>query len=391
MTSRLNSTEKGMLARGVPSNIAKELTTAGHTLSALRSKSSSELVSLGIPEHVAGNILSGRPPIPPATLLKLLFNNKWTCCVCRDHSKPVVIHHIKPWATSRSHDADNLVVLCPIHHDAAHTKRELTQSLTQTKLRDTKRLWEEQVKQDDSIVIRKAAQTFGEYWQFFNLSRLHEIAEHQGIGLTSLKHYTEARQAGILDDDGSLVSERSESVYAYTGRYARLRYNFARDLFLRVLNCISIENVSDRFDRGDIGNTIIQNDFIYVEGAHTFCHLNNLTAGAGQEVQGTRSANSVRIVYTFDRWYATSSSAHSQWLSGRHVVGSFCRVGDISREDGDVVIKCTVLAICTELPEQRSRSYVSESLFPHIRSLNDSEDGWMDEELDESSDESGSF
>jgi hypothetical protein len=188
-----------------------------------------------------------------------------------------------------------------------------------------------------------------------------------------------------------LVPERSESVYAYTGRYARLRYNYARDLFLRVLDCVSIENVSDRFDRGDIGNTIVQNDLIYVEGAHTFRHLNNLTAGAGQEVQGTRSANSVRIVYTFDRWYATSSSAHSLWLSGRHVVGSFCRVGGISREDGDVVIKCTVLAICTELPEQRSRSYVSESLFPHIRSLNDTEDGLMDEELDESSDESGSF
>lgn len=391
MTSRLNSTEKGMLARGVPSNIAKELTTAGHTLSALRSKSSSELVSLGIPKHVAGNILSGRPPIPPATLLKLLFNNKWTCCVCRDYSKPVVVHHIKPWATSRSHDADNLAVLCPNHHAEAHAKNELTQSLTPTRLQDIKQRWEVQVKRDDSIILRKAAQTVGEYWQFFNLSRLHEIAEHQGIDLTLLKHYTAAHQAGILDGDGSLVPERSESVYAYTGRYARLRYNYARDLFLRVLDCVSIENVSDRFDRGDIGNTIVQNDLIYVEGAHTFRHLNNLTAGAGQEVQGTRSANSVRIVYMFDRWYATSSSAHSLWLSGRHVVGSFCRVGGISREDGDVVIKCTVLAICTELPEQRNRSYVSESLFPHIRSLNDTEDGLMDEELDESSDESGSF
>lgn len=380
-----------MLARGVPSNIAKELTTAGHTLSALRSKSSSELVSLGIPEHVAENMVSGRPPIPPATLLKLLFNNKWTCCVCRDDSKPIVVHHINPWATSRSHAADNLAVLCPNHHAEAHAMNELTQSLTPPRLRGIKQCWEGQVKRDDSIVLRKAAQTVGEHWYFFNLTRLHEIAKHLGIDLTSLEHYALAHQSGILDSDGALVPESSVSVYAYIGRHAGLRYKYASDLFLSVLDCVSIENVSDRFDRGDVGNTIVQNDLIYVEGAHTFRHLNNLAAGAGQEIQGTRSANSVRVVYTFDRWYATSSSAHSQWLSGRTVVGSFCRVGGISREDGDIVIKCTVLAICTELPEQRSRSYISKSLFPHIRSLNDTEDGLMDEELDESSDESGSF
>lgn len=385
MTTRLNSTEKGMLARGVSSDVAKELTTAGHTLKSLRSKTLPELVSLGIPEHVVRKFLSVRPPIPSATLLKLLFNNKGTCCICRNPSLPIVVHHVEPWATSRSHAAGNLVVLCPNHHAEAHTRNELTQTLTPTRLRDTKQRWEVQVKQDDSIVIRRAAQTCGEYWHFFNLSRLHEIAEHQGIRLTSLNHYTEAKRAGVLDSAGSLVPERSDSGYAYTGRYRELRYRYARDLFLRVLNSISIENVSDRFDRSDIGNTIIQNDHIYVEGAHTFCHLNKLTAGAGQEVQGTRSANSVRILYTFDRWYATSSSAHSLWLSGRHVVGSFCRVGDISRKDGNIVIKCTVLAICTELPEQRSRSYVSNSLYPHMRSLNEAE------EMDESFDESGSF
>lgn len=391
MTSRLNSTEKGMLARGVPSDIAKELTTVGYTLKALQSKSMQELALLGITELVARKILSERPPIPPATLMKLLYNNKWTCCVCRTPSLPVVVHHIKPWATSRSHEAGNLVVLCPNHHAEAHARNELTQSLTSTKLQDIKRRWEVQVKQDDSIVLRKAAQTVGEYWQFFNLSRLHEIAEHQGIDLASLKHYTVAHQAGILDGDGSLVPEHSETVYAYTGIHARLRYNYARDLFLHVLDGLSIENMSDRFDRGDVGNTIVQNDIIYVEGAHTFRHLNNLNAGAGQLVQGTRSANSVRIVYTFDRWYATSSSAHSEWLSGRHVVGSFCKVGGISREDGDVVITCTVLAICTDLPEQRIRSYVSKSLFSHIHSLIDKENELMDEKLDEWTDELDSF
>jgi hypothetical protein len=368
-----------MLARGVPSDIADELARAGYTLNALRSKTVPQLVSLNIPEQVAGKILSERPPIPPATLMKLLFNNKWACCICRDHSQPVVVHHIDHWVDSRSHEASNLVVLCPNHHAAAHAKHELTQSLSPEKLRDAKRRWESQVKRDDSIAIRKAVQTNGEYWYFFNLARLHEIAEHQGISLKSLEHYSVAQQLELIDSNGYLVPENSNSLYAYTGKYIGLRYNYAKELFLRILDTVSIENISDRLDRGDIGNTIVQNDIIYVEGAHVFSHLSEATKGAGQIVQGARSANSVRIIYTFDRWYATSCSAHSTWLSGRTSVGSFCRVGNVSREQGCVVIKCTVLAICAELPELRSRSYVSKSLIPHLRNLHDSEDEVMDE------------
>jgi hypothetical protein len=106
---------------------------------------------------------------------------------------------------------------------------------------------------------------------------------------------------------------------------------------------------------------------IYVQGAHTFSPLTEVSSGSGQTTRGTRSANRVRVTYTFDRWLATSSSARTEWLSGRHVVGSFCQIKDIDRDNGDLVISCTVLAICSGLIGFNERDYMKESLYPHLR------------------------
>jgi hypothetical protein len=273
-----------------------------------------------------------------------------------------------------------LVVLCPNNHSRAHSRGDLTQNLAPTRLRELKRLWETEVKIDDSAVIQKAAQSIGEYWYFFNLLRLYEFAEHEQIDLQALAHYPDACTAGILDVHGHLVPEGRDSLYAYSGSYSPLRYYYAKELFMHVLEKLSVTNISDRLDKGNLSNTIIQNDLIYIEGAHSFKRLNTVSFGPGQLVRGRRSANSVRIEFVFDRWEATSASANTVWLSGRKVVGSFCRVGNMSRsEDKTIVIECTVLAICAELPDMRTRSYVSNTVFAHMHSI----DGEDDEEPDD--------
>jgi hypothetical protein len=367
MIGKFSSTEKALISRGVSSELASDLFKKGLTFAAIRSMSIDELSNHGVPEHVGRKIQIGRPPIPPAVLLKLLLDNKWTCCVCRNSTKPVVIHHIRAWATSKSHDETNLCVLCADDHVKAHTQSELAQNLTPEKLQSAKREWESKAKHDDSAVIRTAAQTNHEYWYFFNLLRLEEIAAREQVNIKSLPRYSEAKSAGILTKDGSLIPESSTSAYAYSGRYAQLRYWYAKDLFFKILENISIENVSDRLDRSDIGNTIITNDLIFVQGRHSFQNDSKTTRGPGQEVRGSRAANSIRVEYSFDRWYATSSSAHSNWLSKKVSVGSFCRVGSICREDNKIVLKCTVLAICQELPDLQRRSYVSPTLQPLLR------------------------
>ena len=381
MNAIKNRSVLSLIARGVSSELAQRLFSEGHKIGTLKTKALDELLSLGLSEPVARGLRSGRTPIPEDRLLKLLYDNKWVCCVCRSRDDAVVVHHIEPWATSRSHDADNLVVLCPNDHSRAHSRGDLTQNLTPNRLRELKRLWEAEVKIDDSAVIQKAAQSIGEYWYFFNLLRLYEFAEHEHIDLQTLPHYVDARIAGILDAHGHLVPEERGSLYAYSGSHAPLRYYYAKDLFMRVLEGISIINISDRLDKGDLSNTIIQNDLIYVAGAHNFKQLNDVSFGPGQLVRGRRSANSVQIEFVFDRWEATSTSANTVWLTGRNVVGSFCRVGSISRSEDKkaILIKCTVLAICAELPDMRTRSYVSNTLFENFHSIDCGDDEESDD------------
>ncbi|WP_087130890.1 HNH endonuclease signature motif containing protein [Caballeronia pedi] len=361
------------MARGVDSITAASISDGGHSIAALRAKSLPELLSLGLPENIAKDIYSKRTPIPAKTLLKLLHDNKWVCCVCRSESAPVVIHHIEPWAKSRSHEADNLVVLCPSDHAKAHSKGALSQNLSPEALRDAKRRWEEQVHIDDALVIRRAAQTVGEYWFFFNLLRLHEIASHEGIDWTSLPHYSESRRAGILDECGHLVPETTDSNYAYSGRFGSLRYAYAKDLFLTVLDRLSIADLSGFSKRGHVVASPIKNDIIYVEGAFNFKRLSRTELGPNQRVQASRLKKGVRVTFSFDRWYATSTSANSVWLTGRKVVGCFCRVGDVSRENGEIVYTCTVLAISEELSSLRDLSYL-DAFTPALQTPQDQRD-----------------
>lgn len=354
-----NRTEKALIARGLSSDIARKLCADGHSLSSLKLKSIDELHTLGITKTIAKGFGSGRVPIPDRTLSKLLFKNKWVCCICRDNSVPVVVHHIIPWVESKSHDINNLVVLCPNCHAKSHTKGDLNQNLTPKKLKALKEQWENKVKLDDSILVSKAAQANSDHWYFFNLLRLYEIAEDTRVDLKRLSHYKHAKNAGILNSKGNLVPEKADGMYVYSGKNSILMYWYARELFFEVLSKLSVTNVSDRFDKCDLGNTVITNDVIYIEGAFTFKLLNNLSNGADQTVQATRSANSIKIIFSFDRWFATSTSAHTTWLSGRQVVGCFCKVRNIEREDGKIIIKCSVLAICSELNGLRNRSYMS--------------------------------
>jgi HNH endonuclease len=132
---QMNKTEASLLSRGVDSGRAHVLASQGLTIGKLKQKTEEELISIGLSDYVRGNLLSEtRPPIPSGTLTRLLFENRWQCCVCREPQKPIVVHHIVEWAISRSHDKDNLAVLCVEHHVAAHTQSDLSVNLIRCEL-----------------------------------------------------------------------------------------------------------------------------------------------------------------------------------------------------------------------------------------------------------------
>lgn len=151
------TTVNALIARGFDSETANRLKLAGYTLNSLKILDENELRSLNIREELIDKILrEKRPPIPQETLNKVLFESRWTCCVCRNKKKGIIVHHIHEYSESRSHAEDNLVVLCLDDHGEAHTKRELQLNLTAERLRELKKQWLEQVKQFDNCAALSA-------------------------------------------------------------------------------------------------------------------------------------------------------------------------------------------------------------------------------------------
>ena len=62
--------------------------------------------------------------VPPATRRAVVQRDEGKCAVpgCR-HAAFVEVHHVTRRADAGSHDSANLVVLCSVHHDAAHRGR----------------------------------------------------------------------------------------------------------------------------------------------------------------------------------------------------------------------------------------------------------------------------
>jgi len=142
------NTFNALMERGFDSETANRLVKEGYTLSSLTTLDEKTLSSLNISEELVDIIRKGkRPPIPSETMNKLLFESGWACCVCGKTSGGIIVHHIEKYSESHSHDEDNLVVLCLNHHGEAHTKRELGINLTPDRLRASKKLRLERVKQ----------------------------------------------------------------------------------------------------------------------------------------------------------------------------------------------------------------------------------------------------
>ncbi|WP_155255447.1 hypothetical protein [Bradyrhizobium elkanii] len=122
--------------------------------------------------------------------------------------------------------------------------------------------------------------------------------------------------------------------WMYSDSYGRQLYSYVRDVLHNTLEKLKVANISDDLERGVLSALLTPGDFILVQGLHNFARQNSKSEGPGQTIDGGRKANKVAVEFTFDRFEATSSSAHGRWVSGRVDVSSIVRVGTISHEAG---------------------------------------------------------
>jgi len=334
---------------------------AGWTLGKLKQAKTVKLAGLGLSSEFINQIQSEqRPPIPKTSLTRVLFANRFQCCVCRSPEKPIIVHHIDPWAQTHDHSEANLAVLCVEDHIRVHSKSDLSQNLDSTSLKNFKTEWEDRVATLDAQAIVQASRLESCNWNYFNHLRLFELAQQLNVNLRARPFYQVALGDKIINADGTLRPRNPKFSYMYNDRHTMTLYGYVKDVMDATLKRLSIQNISDHLDKGTLLPIIATGDYIFVQGAHVFKPLDKVRSGKGQPTVGTRRAHGVEVKFVFDRWEGTSCSSWACWLSGRQAVGSLIQVKGIERSDGVLSVAGTVIGIATGLTSLKTRDYAPQ-------------------------------
>jgi hypothetical protein len=365
----MKKTVNALIARSVNSKLAEDLARDGYTLSSLKQKDNSELLSLGLSEESIKIISTeSRPPIPPDTLVSILYRNRYSCCICRDSEKPIIVHHISPWHKSKSHEKSNLAVLCLHHHDSAHSTSSLSVNLTQDKIKAAKLKWESDVETLDSKqIISITSMSSYNRWDYINHTRIFEIARSQKIDHSNNHYFSLARSLNIVDQFGQLLAPEAYGqdsnlmFWRYSGPHILQMYAYMAEVVNRSIGNIPILNLSDHMDPSFIRTVLEPNRLIAFQGRHTFKDISqsNSYTGPGQLRTAQRSANKVTFQYTFDAWECTSSSSKVDHMFSASSCMSIARVISIDNIDDHVIVKCSAVVAGTGFESARKRTYGS--------------------------------
>ncbi len=217
--------------------------------------------------------------------------------------------------------------------------------------------WESKVRALDATAILDASRVNTDAWLYFNHLRLFELARATGVEFTTLANFRASHSSKLLDANGLPVTDNRDLSYMYDHGQCILMYSYVRDVMHATLERIAILNISDDLDRLLLNPVVKAGDFVFVQGAHTFSGIGGCTTGRGQTTLGKRSANHVKLSFTFDRWEATSCSAWGEWLRGRHAVASLIRIADLEKTSGVLELQGTVIGISQAFRGLKIRDY----------------------------------
>ena len=152
-----------------------------------------------------------RKQIPKKIKHKILYNSQYVCVVCQNRGGH--IHHIDE--NTSNNKKENLVLLCNIHHDEAHTKHQLSQNLNSDSLHDAKQKWATEVEKRRKLISTMSGQlsitsnnsisSVGLTWGYINHQRVAQLAKPELLTPDDKQYFRYCIQRGIFDDNGILI------------------------------------------------------------------------------------------------------------------------------------------------------------------------------------------
>jgi hypothetical protein len=342
----MSRTAKALMARGLDRDAADSLVRGGYTLASLKLLSQAELIDLGLQPEMATELLAeSRPPIPPETMAKLLYESRWTCCICRDRTKSIIVHHLEEWHDSRDHSEANLVVLCLQHHDEAHTKRALSLNLTIDRIRELKRLWLDEVKLADTRTIKGLGASNPSRWFYFNHARVFSLFLSRKMLVENNQVTARAMMLGLIDDTGTFAISADDKLHLYNFDYGFMLYQYVANMFDRLLDDTVLLDLTDKFNRTDIHALLKPGMIVSLQAAFYFNRGIDGLRGPGQTRRAYYRRDGILFEFEFDAYESTSTSAYAVHLSGHKVALPIGQVTSMVDEDGKLTITISCLAI----------------------------------------------
>jgi hypothetical protein len=338
----MNKTFTALIAKGFDCNLANNLIEKGYTISKLQKEKEGILKELGIDDTLIKVLFEKRPPIPNETVIKLLYESKRTCCICRDSSKNIIIHHIEEWHISHNHNEENLVVLCLQHHDEAHTKRELSSNLTKEQILSFKKKWTEEVKQSDrEIILDLVSNLHSSHWDYFNHNRIFELYIHNNISNSSFSGINQLTSLGFINELGTFSLDKvPQKMHFYHFGNGSLMYNYMSDLFHTVLKRLPFIDITDKFTKNNLKSLLQEGTYIAIQAGFYFKQsLKDSLRKGYYEKKG------IRIEFTIDPYECTSVSSYICHVAGHKTATIIALVTSMIEEKKQLQITVSCLAI----------------------------------------------
>lgn len=357
-------TINALLSRGLASELAANLSAEGFTLKVLKQMKAEKLSQIGLSKLDIKQIHAGeRPPIPESTLINLLWRNRRTCCVCREQNKSIIVHHIEEWSASRDHAIENLAVLCLDCHDLAHTKKSLSQNLTPKELKENKNRWEIIVNEQDlqTLFDLKTSHSSAR-WDWINCRRVFELFDKLGFTISNLSKFNSLKDGGFIDERGFITDDLKWNIDKYRRHYFLDfggAFNIAGylDSILEVVikNTPVIDITPILNKRNELKALVKMGGFISIQAPFYFSTIADGLSDVDEVKKAYYRGYNLRVEFTFQPWYCTSSSAKHGAMSGRHVQTVFGFVRDISTCDDELIISLSCLGAGTGFKRHENR------------------------------------
>lgn len=301
-----------------------------------------------------------RKPIPKKTKLKIMYDSQFACVVCQERGSH--IHHIDQ--NNSNNDEKNLVFLCTLHHDEAHTTHQLSQNLSPDALHDAKKKWLDEVQKQREISSTLSGQlaitqgnpiaSVGLTWGYINHKRVGQIANPEMLTADEHDYFDYCVGRGIIDNKGILIKPKNVSYsrsYIYNTVYDW--YDHGDDQRLHKVYSAFVDKISksyrpvhldtEKFDKDFLLELVRPGTLLFLDKPFYFKKITETTQNQHRKVHTTQGK--IRIEFFLDTIDMFGTTSITISFSGHKSSAALLQLKSFEEKDDNLILHCTPIAL----------------------------------------------